>query len=181
MQPPQYTHDEALAREIFLAMMWALSYPGRIHPLPTVEQPFVAIGEMLLDLETSCHTPDAKLAQALAATGARSLPPETAAYHFYPAWDDAHLASIAAASVGTMIYPDRAATLVIGCTFGEGHTMTWRGVGIHESIQVQVGGIPPAFWELRARTLRYPLGWDVYLVDGSNVIGLPRTTQIEGV
>lgn len=181
MESPQYTYDEAVARETFLALMWALSYPGRIHALPEVEQPFAAIGAMLLDLETSYYTPDAALNTLFATTGARSLPPERAAYHFYPTLTDTDLPTIAAASVGTMTYPDKAASLIIGCQFNSGAALTWRGVGIHESMTVQVDGIPAGFWEARHRAMHYPLGWDVFLVDGGAVIGLPRTTTIEGV
>ncbi|MFS8046120.1 phosphonate C-P lyase system protein PhnH [Rhizobium sp. BR 314] len=27
--------------------------------------------------------------------------------------------------------------------------------------------------------LRYPLGWDLYLVDGKRLLGIPRSTKIE--
>lgn len=31
---PAYTAEEARCRETFLALMWALSYPGREHMIP---------------------------------------------------------------------------------------------------------------------------------------------------
>ena len=92
MTTPIYTADEARDRETFLALMWSLSYPGRIQALPgaaNTYDSFVHIGQALLDLESSFYTPDAALASALGATGARALPPTDAAYHFYPALTDA--------------------------------------------------------------------------------------------
>ncbi|WP_145720206.1 phosphonate C-P lyase system protein PhnH [Mesorhizobium tianshanense] len=32
---------------------------------------------------------------------------------------------------------------------------------------------------MRARAIRYRLGWDLYLVDGDRVVGIPRSTKIE--
>ncbi|WP_368518087.1 phosphonate C-P lyase system protein PhnH [Rhizobium sp.] len=32
---------------------------------------------------------------------------------------------------------------------------------------------------MRAKAIRYPLGWDLYLVDGRRLLGIPRSTTIE--
>ena len=178
-----YTPEEARQRETFLALMWALSYPGRIHTLPEVRSPLVdptlnsfgLIAEALLDLETSYYTPDADLRAALQATGARALPPEEAAYHFYPAWDETGLAQ---ANIGTLLRPDEGATLILAGSVAGGRSRTWRGPGINGGIESHLN-LPDSFWALRAVRLRYPLGWDVYVVDGVQVIGLPRSTQVE--
>ena len=57
---PTQTPAEASSRKFFNALMWSLSYPGRISPLPTttdaalgVRGDMLAIGLTLLDLETS--------------------------------------------------------------------------------------------------------------------------------
>jgi alpha-D-ribose 1-methylphosphonate 5-triphosphate synthase subunit PhnH len=181
-----YTPEEARQRETFLALMWALSYPGRVYTLPEMRSPltdpaFNSIGliaEALLDLETSYFTPDAALSAALHQTGARALPPGEAAYHFYPVLDAAAILAMAEASVGTMLRPDEAATLVIGGGIDRGQRMQWRGPGINGVIETRLH-LPDAFWSLRESRLRYPLGWDVYVVDGVQVIGLPRSTQVE--
>jgi len=47
------------------------------------------------------------------------------------------------------------------------------------AIDIRLASIPDPFWALRAQICRYPLGWDVLLVAGDRVVGLPRTTQIE--
>ncbi|PJF26655.1 MAG: phosphonate C-P lyase system protein PhnH [Phototrophicales bacterium] len=174
---PPYTASEAQSRETFLALMWALSYPGRTQSLPDHPDPFALIGETLLDLETSYFTPDAQLRARLAQTGARALEPERAAYHFYPALDDAALAAIASASIGTLSYPDQAATLIIGAQFGSGKTLTLTGPGIDGSIIIQIDDIPASFWMLRERAA-FPLGWDVFFVNERAVVGLPRSTKV---
>jgi alpha-D-ribose 1-methylphosphonate 5-triphosphate synthase subunit PhnH len=179
--PPLYTPDEAANRETFLALMWALSYPGRIQAIPQVTDTRTAllrIGAALLDLESSFYTPDDRLRDELARTSARALPPSTAAYHFYLALDAAALDTIGQASSGTMLRPDEGATLCIGCAFASGSSFRWTGPGIADSIETRLGGLPARFWSLRARAIRFPLGWDVFFVDHHQVIGLPRTTQV---
>jgi len=179
MQTPEYTQEEARSRETFLAMMQGLSFPGRSFDLPMgSENTFMAIGETLLDLETSYFTPDEKLNGLLGQTGARALAPERAAYHFYTHIDENTLATIEKASVGTMPYPDEAATLIIACSLDEGDTLRLTGPGIKTETHIKTN-VGTAFWQLRGRKSRYPLGWDVFLVDEARVIGLPRTTQIE--
>lgn len=177
MTYPPYTPEEALAGRTFQALMNALSFPGRPQPLPyagAMPQALAAVAMTLLDLETTYYTPDAVLAEELARTGAQPAPAQSAAYHFYTTLDEAALAAIAAASVGTMLRPDDAATFVIGAPLA-GTPQTWRGPGILGRIHVSVS-LPGEFWALRQRALRYPLGWDVFITDGTQVLGLPRTT-----
>jgi alpha-D-ribose 1-methylphosphonate 5-triphosphate synthase subunit PhnH len=179
MAHPVYTVVEARTRETFLALMWALSYPGRIHELPDADEPFARIAETLLDLETSYYTPDTALQTVLVHSGAKSLPVETAAYHFYPALLALHLPALRQASVGTMLYPDDGATLIIGAALGEGARFVLQGPGVNGQQSLQVDGLPDAFWELRETACRYPLGWDIFLLDGRRVVGLPRSTRLE--
>lgn len=176
MSAPVYSLQEARDRDTFLALMWSLSYPGRLQSLPT--DPWLAISTALLDLETSFYTPDAMLNTQLLRTGARALAPDIAAYHLYPTCDEAALSGIRAASVGSALYPDTAATLVIACSLTTGRTMRLRGPGIQNTINLQTT-LPAAVWDLRARH-RFPLGWDIFLVDSHQVVGLPRSTTIEG-
>jgi len=184
MTHPVYTREEAQRRETFLAMMWAFSYPGRAQRLPMTEgadvwEGFLLIGDTLLDLETSFFTPEAALTQQLVATGARALPPEGAAYHFYPQMNAAQLRTVAQASVGARLYPDEAATRIIACALGSGLQLRLSGPGVAGQQTLRVGGLAADFWELRARAVRYPLGWDILLVDGGQIVGIPRSAQIE--
>jgi alpha-D-ribose 1-methylphosphonate 5-triphosphate synthase subunit PhnH len=182
---PSYTYEESRQRETFLAVIWALSYPGRMQSLPDARSSladmpvnsFLLIAEALLDLETNYYTADSQLDNALQQTGARSLSPSEAAYHFYPTLNSAAFEGLAKASVGTMLRPDEAATVIIAGQIQGGSTQQWRGPGIDKTIQVGVR-LPMDFWALRTSQLRYPLGWDVIIVDGLQVIGLPRSTEV---
>lgn len=176
---PVYSADQARTRTTFLALLWAFSYPGRVQRLPD-DAPFEAVAETLLDLETSYFCPDNHLASYLIHTGARALSPERAAYHFYPVLDEVHLITAEQASVGTMVFPDEAATLIIGARLGDGPTFRLQGPGIppDQTRFIKIAGVPLAFWQIRARVNHFPLGWDIYLVDGSQVLGIPRTVYL---
>ncbi|MBI1259096.1 MAG: phosphonate C-P lyase system protein PhnH [Chloroflexi bacterium] len=187
MQTPFYTAEEARTRETFLALMWSISHPGRAYSLPVAGYAALsAIGETLLDLETSYYTPDFELASEFARLSARSLPPERAQYHFYPELTHRHLATLAQASAGTMLNPDRSATIIIGCELGSGQTFRLSGPGIAYHTDIKLDLIPDAFWDLRAQLVRFPLGWDVFFVSGgersaAQVVGLPRSAKLEKV
>ncbi len=193
-EQPQSTMAETATRETFQALMWALSYPGRIYSLPAavpsilVEaapaslQPFVTIGQTLLDLEVSYFTPVTALDHYLAQTLAQPAKPTTAHYHFYPYrnfFDDtAHLSYLQQAAVGTLLYPDESATLVVACGLGSGTPLQLHGPGIQTTTTLAVTGLPTHFWQVRAERIDYPLGLDLILVDGHQVAALPRTTGI---
>lgn len=156
-----------------------MSYPGRCYDLPIASAgAFAIIGEMLLDLETSFYTPDPALHALLLQTGARALPPSVARYQFYPTLTEATLERLSLAPVGDLVSPDQSATLVIAGQFDAGTRYRLHGPGIAAAVELRLAGIPPAFWRQRA-SVRYPLGWDVIVVDGSQVLGIPRTTNVE--
>lgn len=180
---PTFTAAEARTRATFLALMNSLSHPGRVYNLPQTEHsPFGLIGETLLDLETSFYTPDEALSTLLTATGARALAPERAAYHFYSFLTDEWLEPLGKAPIGTQMYPDAGATLVIGCTLDRGAALHLSGPGIppQQAMTLRVTEVPTAFWDVREQTIRYPRGWDIFLVDAAarRLVGLPRTTHI---
>ncbi len=171
---------EARMRDTFTALMWSLSYPGRIHILPAAGQvAFEVVAEALVDLETSFYTPHPEFARAIGQLGARMHPPQSALYQFYPTLCEDDLVTLRMAPVGTYAYPDASATLVLGCNFDEGQRLRLRGPGVDGAIHLTVGALPTAFWALRAEMIRYPLGWDVFLVMNDWIVGLPRTTQVE--
>ncbi|WP_097651908.1 phosphonate C-P lyase system protein PhnH [Candidatus Chloroploca asiatica] len=180
MSMPHMTPAELRQHATFTALMWAFSYPGRPQRLPAAGlAAFVAIGETLLDLETGFFTPYDDLVPALAATGGRPLPPIHAPYQFYPQLTLAELDLLVTAPLGTYAEPDRGATLVLGCGFAHGTPLHLSGPGLAQPLTITVARLPDALWRARATVAVYPLGWDLYLVDGDQVIGLPRTTRVE--
>lgn len=180
METPRMTAAEARSQQVFTAIMWSLSYPGRPHALPERGlAAYSAIAATLVDLETSYYTNDDALAPLLAHTGGIARPSDQALYQFYPRLASSMLVELGNAPVGSYTYPDESATIIIGCSFGTGNQLELHGPGIASTNSLLVDGIPPAFWPLRARACRFPLGWDVLLVGEGTVAGLPRTTQIE--
>ncbi len=180
MAHPAYTEKESQSRQTFLALMGSLSYPGRIYDLYDGVSAFYAISETLLDIETSFYTPDVSLITHLSKNGAQSLSPDRASYHFYPSLNSDMLDTVKEANIGTLMYPDQSATIIIGVTLGTGQSLSLTGPGINQSTPTRfsVAGIPLEFWTLRKKAIRYPRGWDIYLVDNKRIIGLPRTTHI---
>lgn len=180
MSHPLISEPEGRTQETFAALMWALSYPGRPQPLAGTElRRFELIAEALIDLETSYYTANQELAQRLRFTGARAHPYTTAQYQFFPVLAPDDLDSLRGVPVGTYAYPDEGATIVVGCTAGEGETVHLSGPGIPHPLRLQVGGLPSGFWHVREQAIRYPLGWDIFLVTADSVIGVPRSTFVE--
>ncbi|MDX1992834.1 MAG: phosphonate C-P lyase system protein PhnH [bacterium] len=174
-----YTPAEKRTRTTFLALMWSLSYPGRSFQLSAEQAPFELIAETLLDLETTYCLSEKTTIHHAAQSGARMLPPERAAYHFYEQVTEQDLKSLAQASVGTMPFPDEGATLILGGGIDSGARFELTGPGVNGSIQVQIDRIPSEFWILRERACQFPLGWDIFIVDERRVIGLPRSVKMK--
>lgn len=167
------TPFEAGTHATFEALMWAFSYPGRVRAL---EGGFRAVADALLDLETSVYTDDAALETHLRATGAKLKSLGDAEYVFLPALRDHE--PLRDVRRGSTLYPDHAATLMIGAKLETGTKLRLTGPGIQTALELQID-LPLEFWQVRDEVIAYPIGWDVLIVDGSRVLGLPRTTRIE--
>jgi alpha-D-ribose 1-methylphosphonate 5-triphosphate synthase subunit PhnH len=176
---------EAQTHATFDCLMWALAYPGRIGSLPLRDgqTAFGTIAEALLDLETSAWSDDPKLEKTLRVLGAKSKPLDQASYVFCqtpPALEWLRLLRR-----GSLLAPETAATLIVSAQLGTaqlgtGTTLRLSGVGIEQPIELQVD-LSKAFFAVREEVIAYPVGWDVLVVDGAKLLGLPRTTQVEVV
>ena len=84
--------------------------------------------------------------------------------------------------IGTDIYPDRSATLVIEVpVLGAGPARTWRGPGIDGQARVAIAGLEPVFWlDWTANHGLFPCGVDVVFTAGSQLVALPRGIAVEG-
>lgn len=176
------TPEETRCRETFHVLMNALAHPGQSKRLPIADENTLealqVIGQTLLDLETSFYTPDPNLRETLSMTRARFLDCDQAAYQFYVQDGQDLRVALHQAPVGTMLYPDQSATLFVGCHFINEMPLTLAGPGIHGERQFPGCDLPASFWRTRAELIQYPLGWDLYLVYGSQLVGIPRTTQV---
>ncbi len=85
-------------------------------------------------------------------------------------------------AIGTDVYPDRSATLVIEVpALGAGPARTWRGPGIDGSTDVAIAGLDDAFWrDWSANRALFPCGADVVFAAGSQLCALPRSIAVEG-
>ncbi|WP_166726907.1 phosphonate C-P lyase system protein PhnH [Crenobacter cavernae] len=97
----------------------------------------------------------------------------------------AALPDLASLKNGSVEYPDRSATLIIdaeGFSKGDGETsITGSGPGFAAPRKLDIKGLAEPFWpDWRAAASRFPQGVDVFFVAGDKVVGLPRTTRIEG-
>ena len=61
-----------------------------------------------------------------------------------------------------------------------GAPVTLHGPGIETAQTIAPAGLPERFWRERAALAPlFPCGIDFYLVCGDQLVGLPRTTQVE--
>lgn len=166
---------EAQTNATYAALMGALSRPGLIHDLPGAGQ--AQIIAALIDRECAVHCVDPELAALAARAGAVLVDPAAADHVFAGSCADAGL--LRHLRVGSDLYPENGATLVIGADLSGGTALRLTGPGVDGAIEVAVGGLPVGFWSERARIMRYPIGFEIFLTEGSRVLGIPRSTQIE--
>lgn len=166
---------ETRTNAMYEALMWALSRPGLVRRLPTAGPS--AIVEALLDRECAVYCDDTELSQIASRTGAAIVAPEVADHLFLTQEpDNAVLTSL---RQGSDMYPEDGATLILPAGFGTGFRLRLTGPGVDGALGICISGISSAFWAARTRIMRYPIGFEVFLLDGDQVMGLPRSTSIE--
>ncbi|WP_284176721.1 phosphonate C-P lyase system protein PhnH [Rhabdaerophilum sp. SD176] len=174
----------------FRGILTALSEPGTIHdlgpfaPCPVGLEPATAILLLTLaDYETPVWMPEALESGeagvwlrfhcgAPAASAAKAAFAVGTAGHGFPGVD--------AFSPGNELYPDQSTTLILQISsLTGGETLDLEGPGIPGTRQIAPRGLPAGFAVEWARNTRlYPLGVDIVLAAGSQILGLPRTTRI---
>lgn len=84
-------------------------------------------------------------------------------------------------AIGTDLYPDRSATLLIEVpALRGGPTVTLRGPGIDGTAAAAVAGLAGAFWrDWAANHALFPCGVDVVFAAGSELLALPRGIAVE--
>jgi len=161
----------------FEALMWALSRPGTVQTLPFPGM--AGIAEALLDRECRVFCDDPALGDQIAPFGALPVPLPLADHAFLSLAGSEALERVAQVQVGSDLYPDEGATVVAPASFGAGQRLRLTGPGIEGATEIAIDGLAPGFWSLRAARCRYPAGFELFLISGAEVIGLPRSTMIE--
>ena len=174
---PQRNAFEIRTNATYDALMWALARPGTIHTLP--EPGVELIAETLIDRECRVFSQDAALLPVIAATGATFGPADAADHAFLSLDGSAGLAALSVLPAGSLVYPDEGATVFANARLGEGHRLRLSGPGIETTLEIAVGGLPDDVWAIRAARCLYPTGFELFLIDGDRVLGLPRSTKIE--
>ncbi|MGX5806003.1 phosphonate C-P lyase system protein PhnH [Bradyrhizobium sp. Arg314] len=182
-------HDAQLA---FRQLLTALSRPGTSvslrqpigspHPLNGT---MAAIALTLVDgdcpswLSRSIATDDVRSYLHLHTNALLTAEPDTASLAFVG--DAAEFLPFSCFNVGEASSPDKATTVVVRLpSLSDGPTVILGGPGIETTVAIAPAGLPDWFWpEWKTNTARYPLGVDVFLVDDSQLIGLPRSTKAE--
>lgn len=164
---------EARDNASYEALMWALARPGEVQRLPEPGLRPVALA--LVDIETSVFADDPALAPSIVRTGARLAGAEVADYLFVA---DDPVAAVTAAQTGTGLNPETGATVAILTTLSGGPRLRLTGPGI-DGAAVITPALPAEFWAIRDRRVAYPLGFDLFIVEGDRVIGLPRSVTVE--
>ena len=164
---------ELRANATFEALMWALSRPGDIRTLP--EAGFASILDTLVDLECAAYADAPEMRERIVASGAVLADGIAAADHvFLSTLDSAEIAEI---NCGSALYPDDGATLVVAVAHS-GQRVRLSGPGIKDTTEIALA-VSPGFWAMRELLCTYPEGFDIFFVDGDQVIGIPRSTKVE--
>ena len=167
--------EETRANQTYAALLWALSRPGQIKELPCAGE--VCIIECLIDRETRVHCAEPDLMSALLRTGAELVTLPQADHVFLGICERAEVLKDVAQ--GSDLYPDAGATLVIRAKLHQGRKLRLTGPGVDGSLTLTIDGLPDGFWTLRAQVMRYPMGFDIFLIDGARIVGLPRSCAVE--
>lgn len=187
-----FSDPVAESQSVFRAVMHAMARPGTIQTLPANLAPpaplprgLAAVALALADFETPVWL-DARLVRAPAVaewlrfhTGAPVVA-DAARASFALVGDAAEIPPFESFAQGTMEYPDRSATLVVGVdSFAGDAPLTLAGPGIAETVAFSMSPRPADFADrLAANRALFPRGIDLVFVTGDSVAALPRSVRV---
>ena len=181
--------DSHEAQHTFRALLNALANPGRPQTLPAPEQmpagyPPSIIGLLsLLDATVMVGFPNAvpDLVQWLVFhTGTSVAPMERADFIYVP--QGQARPALASLRQGLLDAPETSATLMLEIpSFSGGRALELSGPGIQTSEIITPVLDPGLISEWQRQSGRFPRGVDIFLLCGTDVIGLPRSTAIREV
>ena len=172
---PKPSPAETRENATFDALLWALSRPGL--PRDLSEPGEGSIITALLDRECLVYSADPLLMPEIVRTGAELSDIDKADHVFLGAMTTSD--PLVDTVIGSDYYPDDGATVIIRASIGSGSGVRLTGPGIDGAVMLQLGGLPDGFWKVRAARLRYPVGFDLFFVDGARMVGVPRSTTVE--
>lgn len=182
------------AQRCFRKVLGAISYPGRLQDLcgllSAAPEPLypttAAVCLALFDVDTpvwlgeGMDTPDVR--QFLSFHCGCPIPPSPGEAAFALLDVRMALPNLGRFHVGTPEYPDRAATLLIQTpSLQDRAVVAATGPGIANRQSFGIAELVPEFWAHRAAVnAGFPTGLDILFIDPRQLLGLPRTTCVEG-
>ncbi|MEO1153446.1 MAG: phosphonate C-P lyase system protein PhnH [Pseudomonadota bacterium] len=175
MGHPQPSAFETETNATFDALMWALSRPGQARRLPA--RGMAGLVDALIDRECRVFAEEEAVAVRAVRAGAELVAVEAAEHVFAGAPGDAGM--LDRLPLGSDLYPETGATLYMPARLGTGPALRLSGPGVEGQLTVRVDGLPQGFWPKRRAVMRYPMGFELFLIDGDQVMGVPRSTAVE--
>ncbi len=170
-----------MQQQVFRVLLEATARPGRICALPPDLDDcpgFLAILACLVDNTVSLHDATTGLSQLeWNFLQARQEPADTAGFILASGAEGPGFIP----AVGSLESPEFGATVIVAvASLGRGPMqITCTGPGIRNIHEFELRGLHSAWISARAEwNAWFPLGVDIYLVDHSQVLALPRTTSI---
>lgn len=179
-------HD---AQSVFRAVLDALSRPGQLQTLAACDglqapaplsRGLTGLLLTLLDGETSLHLhgtlgSDAAWMATRFHTGVLAAEPGEAAFVAMRAED----ASWNGLRLGSDDHPQEGATLIVEASSFSGVPLRLQGPGIESTQRLGGCGLPATFWQQRIDMQpQFPRGVDLVIVCGTQIVAVPRSTQI---
>jgi len=167
----------------FRALMTAFAFPGRRQPLPpcTDAKGPTCVAAILCDKEVTLADPH-QLIQPVDIRRLGTVEAETDHASFIVA--DGSRPPAFDLTLGTLGAPEQGATIIIRVASLEDSSdfpLILRGPGIDGQQSLAVRGLNGDWLIARARwNQNFPMGVDLILVDDTQMVALPRTTQTSG-
>jgi alpha-D-ribose 1-methylphosphonate 5-triphosphate synthase subunit PhnH len=180
------------SQAVFRSVMNALARPGSVHSIaeavkaPSLMMPATAaVALALFDHDTSVwlgqdFAGEADMASWLRFQTGAPLIADASQAAFALIAKGAALPDFGIFSLGTPEYPDRSTTLVVQVeTLTTGDELTLSGPGIQGTSSLRAGPLPQDFVaRMQANRALFPLGIDLLLVSGNDLVALPRSTHV---
>ncbi|HEY9698712.1 MAG TPA: phosphonate C-P lyase system protein PhnH [Trichocoleus sp.] len=188
-QLPGFSDPVQDAQITFRSLLNALAHPGQSYPIAATIIPPTGLNLScaaaclsLFDIDTLIWLQPGLPPEAEAwlrfHTGCRftSYPDQA---QFAVIWQVDLLPDLSTFHWGTAEYPESSTTLLIQIGDQVGERVTVQGAGILGERSI-APALPAQFWkQWQMNTQAYPLGIDVFLCSATEVMGLPRTTNIQ--
>lgn len=172
-------HWQAVTQQAaFRRLLDAVSYPGRVCELDSeTADALPLLLATLMDRSVTLSDPYRLITtDDLCRLGAIRATPQQAQFIVMPGDRTPDFEP----ALGSLENPQLGASLILcAAAFNRGTALRLSGPGIATETVLSTTGIDPVWWSLRRQwNISFPLGVDMLLVAGRQVVSIPRTTQI---